>query len=185
MTKDDIYNHIVRFEGVVPHMYQDTNGYVTVGVGNLVRDSAAARSLRMVDRANNQPASLDELTEDYVSVKALKPGMRASYYSSVCNLVMLPGEIKRLFHARCAEFEMQLRAVYANYDACPPAARLALLDLAFNLGAGALNRKWPRLKEAVLTFNWKDAARHAHRPQSSTARNLATAELFTKALLVA
>lgn len=185
MTKDDVYNHIVRFEGCIPHMYLDTNSHVTVGVGNMVRDEDAASRLYMVDRANNERGTAEELVDDYRAVRALKPGMRASYYSQACNLVMTPTEIRRLFHARCAEFEMQLRSVYSNYDACPPSARLALLDMAFNLGAGALNRKWPKLKEAVLTFNWTDAARHAHRPQSSTARNIATAELFTTALLVA
>jgi len=178
MTSDEIYGHIVRFEGVVPHLYQDVNGYVTVGVGNLVPNELASRKLNLIDRASHKPATPDECAEDYRAVKALMPGMKASHYSHACNLEMSVTEIRRLFDRRVAEFQMQLRAVYPNYDACPGSVQLALLDMAFNLGCGALNERWPLLKAAVTSFNWTDAARHAHRPQSSTARNLATAELF-------
>jgi GH24 family phage-related lysozyme (muramidase) len=174
----DKYDFITRFEGVIPHMYLDTNGYVTVGVGNMIPDERAARRLHMRDRANHADATQDELVHEYRTIGGMKRGLRASAYMTSCNLEMTNDEIRRLFDRRVSEFEMQLRAVYYNYDACPELCRLALLDLCFNLGAGALDRKWPCLKEAVQTMNWNEAAKQSFRPQSSTARNVAIAELF-------
>ncbi len=183
MTNDEIYQFIVRFEGSVPHMYLDTNGYVTVGVGGLVPTEAAARRLFMRDRASHAAATPDEQAEEWNMVGGMKRGLKASAYLRVCNLEMAPAEIKRLFNARVMEFQQQLRAVYLNYDSCPAPCRLALLDMAFNLGCGALNRKWPSLRSAVLTMNWLEAAKQSFRPQSSTARNVAVAELFHNGLV--
>lgn len=33
MTKDEYVNHLKIFEGYAPHMYLDTKGIVTIGIG--------------------------------------------------------------------------------------------------------------------------------------------------------
>ena len=181
MNNETIFNHISRFEGIVPHLYLDTNGHVTVGCGNLVPSVTACTALYMIDRANHVRATPDELADEYRAVHALEKGKRASYYKQACNLEMPLPEIRRLFNSRIVEFSGYLRNIYPGYDEFPGAVRLAILDLIFQLGPGNLKRNWPRLKAAVTARDWNEAARHAHRAASSTARNIATAELFHSA----
>jgi len=40
--KNTLRKNLIRYEGNVPHMYLDKKGYLTIGVGHLVRDLAAA-----------------------------------------------------------------------------------------------------------------------------------------------
>lgn len=178
MTNERIFDHISRFEGVVNHLYLDTNGHVTVGCGNLVPNVASCTQLNMIDRANHTKATQDELADEYRAVHALEKGKRASYYKQVCNLEMTMPEIRRLFDSRITEFTGYLRNLYLGYDEFPGTVRLALLDLIFQLGPGNLKRNWPKLKAAVTARDWSAAAKEGHRSFSSTARNIATAELF-------
>ncbi|WP_291618443.1 hypothetical protein [Colwellia sp.] len=49
-----------KYEGKVSHMYLDSKGLVTVGVGHLLKDLASAQKLNF-KKINNMPASKSKL----------------------------------------------------------------------------------------------------------------------------
>jgi GH24 family phage-related lysozyme (muramidase) len=69
-----------RYEGKVTHMYLDSKGFVTVGVGHLIKDLTSAQKLNF-KKSNNMPASKDEIKADYDAVKkqrGFKPELHQS-----------------------------------------------------------------------------------------------------------
>ena len=56
-----------------------------------------------------------------------------------------------------------------------------MLDMAFNLGSGALKNKWTKLNKDIDVEDWADAAEQCERPGANAVRNTGTKELFTNA----
>jgi GH24 family phage-related lysozyme (muramidase) len=177
----DIKRHLVPYEGNVSHLYLDTAGKVTVGIGNLLPTAAAAKVLGFVHRITNAPATVAEIQTDFDSVSKQAGARPAAYYRRFTSLDLPPLDIDKLFAVRVAEFQSQLLTSYPRWDGYPPSAQLALLDMAFNLGTFALKNRWPNLNRAIDAQDWAQAANHCIRPQSHAARNDATVALFRKA----
>jgi GH24 family phage-related lysozyme (muramidase) len=108
-------------------------------------------------------------------------GLQAKGYREFTKLDLPDVDINDLFRKRIAEFTKQLEAVYPSFDDYPPAAQLAMLDMAFNLGTAGLKRKWPKLNIAIDKQDWADAAANCKRPEANAIRNARTIELFNKA----
>lgn len=181
---DDIRRHTSRFEGVVPHMYLDTVGKVTVGVGNMLPSVAAAQKLAFVDRRTRQPATPEQIAADFEAVRKQPKGMRAARYARHTKLTLPREVIDSLLARRIESFEDDLRRLYTGYDEFPYEVRLALLDMAYNLGAGALKRRWRNLNAAIQARDWAGAARECKRRGVQTKRNDWTKELFETAARV-
>src|SRR5687768_4758024 len=76
--------HLRRFESSVPHFYCDSEGYVTVGIGQLVdipnlpaqqaeasvRDLHGQASIFMLRRSDGRPATVDDMVQDWRAVRA-------------------------------------------------------------------------------------------------------------------
>lgn len=180
-TFDEIKLFIAPFEGNISHMYLDTEGYVTVGIGNMLPTADAACALSFVNRTTKNAATKVEITADFQSVSKQAKAMRAGSYRQFTKLDMPNGEIDRLFRRRVDEFQGQLRRHYPKYDAFPSSAQLAILDMAFNLGSAALKKKWPKLNEAIDKEDWTAAAQNCTRPGANAVRNTGTVGLFEKA----
>ena len=181
LTFDEIKAHIVPHEGVVSHMYLDTVGKVTVGVGNMLPDGLAAEALPFVDRESRERASADQKRADFDAVLRQPKAQSAKLYKQHTKLELPDEEIWKLLERRVVGFERQLTEIFPKFPDFPETAQLALLDMAFNLGAGALGTRWPSLKQAVLAQNWLAAEQQCNRSTSSRARNEATRALFRKA----
>ena len=181
LTFDEIKLFIAPFEGNISHMYVDTEGYVTVGIGNMLPSSDAAAALAFTSRATKNPATKVEIKADFDSVAAQEKGKAAKYYRQFTKLDFPDVEVNRLFQIRVADFQKQLRQAYSDYDAYPDPAQLAMLDLAFNLGTGALKKKWPKLNQSIDKQGWADAAEQCNRPGANAVRNAGTKALFEKA----
>jgi hypothetical protein len=67
-----------HFEGSVPWMYLDTVGKVTVGVGLMLPDVAAAQHLSFT--LDNRPATPAEIAAEFTRVHALPMGRPAQFY---------------------------------------------------------------------------------------------------------
>ncbi len=67
--KQTLRKNLIRYEGDVRHMYLDTEGYVTIGVGHLVRNLAAALKLNLVVGKTGVIATEAQITTDYEMVK--------------------------------------------------------------------------------------------------------------------
>lgn len=178
---EDIKKHMVPHEGNIPWMYLDTVGKVTVGIGNMLPDVASAQALSFVNRTTKSAATKDEIKADFEAVSKQLMGQAAKKYKDQTKLDLPDLNINELFKARIAEFTKQLTKYFPDYDKFPDPAQLAILDMAFNLGAPALDKKWPSLKKAVLAQDWVEAEKQCNRTTCNAGRNDSTKALFREA----
>ena len=168
------YDFYVQFEGAIPHMYLDTKGNVTCGVGFLLTTLAQARAL---------PWSPSRAVDtDWAELQHLPAGKLASFYGKHMDARLTEDAMRAEFNKRCSEFETQLRRKIPQWLSFPEPVRVALRDMAYNMGAGFFGSpSWPRFTAAVLTRNWLEAAKQCNRKDVQNARNLATIDLFHQA----
>lgn len=173
-----------EFEGCVPHMYLDTVGKVTVGIGHLIPDEAHAAGLPFVDEAGHR-ASRDEVVAEFRTVSRQAYGYRypARFFAQFTHLRLMQRDIDALKMRHVDSFLAELSALYPGFQTFPSEVKLALLDMAFNLGATNLRLRWPRLNAAVRERDWSAASRQCNRPQVGLNRNRYVASLFEQAAL--
>jgi GH24 family phage-related lysozyme (muramidase) len=164
------------FEGAIPWMYLDTRGYVTVGVGLMLPDAAAAQKLPFM--IGGRAATEEEIAGEYGRVEAMAMGRPAQYYRKDNGLVLEKAEIDSLLRTVLAGFEGELRAKLTGYDGFPDSAKLALLDMAYNLGPVGLLDGYPTLIAAVEAGNWAKASSSCFRHGPGAARNQWTQTMF-------
>ena len=134
------------FEGVVPWMYQDIKGLITVGVGNLIDPVSAATALPF--QWKNKPglknaglaASKADIEAEWKKIKgdptlALK-GHRAC--ESITNLELSDDAIDTLIGTRLQQNEAYLvkQTPFKGFDQWPADAQMALLSMAWAMGPG-------------------------------------------------
>src|SRR2546425_850583 len=147
MYLDDSVNKLTHFEGSIRFMYLDTVGLVTVGVGEMLPNPAAA--CQVLFNGLNGPASEDEIIADFRRVKAMQPGLGASTYYVDNSLTVLPYDIKNMLLKHVIYFDGALAQFYRGYMKFPDGIKVALIDLAFNLGMSKLEKEYPTFNAAV------------------------------------
>ncbi len=182
-TFDEIKLLIAPSEGNKSFMYLDTTGNVTVGIGNMLPSASAAIKLNFINRTTKNKALPAEITADFDAVWKQPKAMTANYYRPFTNTDLPDVDINILFSDRIDEFQKALRTAYSKYDSYPSPAQLALLDMAFNLGVGALKSsvKWPKLNAAIAAMDWKTASTECFRPDANAVRNAKVKALFEDA----
>lgn len=170
-----------QHEGVVPHMYLDTTGNVTVGVGNLLPSAAAAQTLAFVVRATNKAATAEEIAADYNSVKKLPSGWTARAYRPYTKLDLPAAKIEALFEQRFEEFKRELQLRFPGFINYPLRAQFALMDMAFNLGVSKIVNGFPEFTKAVRAQDWTKAAAESSRRDVPPDRNALVAQWFEEA----
>jgi GH24 family phage-related lysozyme (muramidase) len=170
-----------KYEGKINYMYLDSKGYVTVGVGHLLKDLASAQKLSF-KKSNNMLASKDEIKADYEAVKKQPKNRLASFYKKHVKLKLSDLDINTLTNKHIDNFESELKRIFPQFSTYPSEVRLALFDIIFNVGMTDLNNKWPGLKKAVKAKDWSEAAKESNRKAPiSTERNKYVKDLFEKA----
>lgn len=182
MDREKIKADIKRNEGSIPYMYLDTLGNVTIAVGQLLPTVQSAQSLRLHVRNTGEPASMQQITQDYSNIAAQVKGMAASSYKKFTQLEMSEEDIDVLLDQRIDEFVNGLQTQLAGFAQFPDPAQQALLDMAFNLGLSGLVRKFPKLTQAASEQDWQTCAAECERRGISEQRNQSTRELFASAL---
>ena len=172
-----------EFEGSIPWMYLDTAGKVTVAVGLMLPDAAAAQRLpfRLADSA----AGADAIAAEFARVDAMPMGRPALFYRKIGGPELAKKDIDSLLSAVVLGFEGELRAKFSAYDALPDGVKIALLDMAYNLGPDGLLRGYPKLIKAVETGDWVTAAVNCYRHGPGAVRNAWTKTMFLENVLPA
>ena len=170
---------IMEFEGVVPWMYLDTVGKVTVGVGLMLVNEIAAHALPFL--SGDKAATTEEIAREFLRVSAMQKGKLAKFYATSRALRLPPEAIDEKLRSALLGFEGYLRSYLHGYDDFPDAAKLALLDMVYNLGPGHLFAEYPRLIAAVERGDWKSAAALSARRGPSATRNTWTRQQFLNA----
>jgi len=187
-TKKKIVAKLKEFEGSVPHLYLDTKGYVTVGIGHLVASRDDMASVIMYTVVNKLPSSLATTAAkktEYDTIKKEKKGKRASAYKSKTTLIMKEQDIldqktKHVdaFYVNLKEYYKVTRGFKRNFDDFPENVQLALFDMIFNLGYKGLKTKFPSFNRAIKAEDWRKAAKECNRPDVSVTRNNYVKKLF-------
>jgi GH24 family phage-related lysozyme (muramidase) len=172
---------IAPSEGNIAHMYLDSVGKVTVGIGNLLATRVAALELAFVNRATAESATQAEIAADFEAVSRQAWPRVARFYRSVTALDLPGPRIDELFRQRVERFRQELHAAYPDFEGYPGSVQLAMLDMAFNLGTQGLKKGWPNLNRAIGGRDWTTAAIESYRPQSSATRNAKVKALFARA----
>ena len=180
-TMTDFKKEIKLSEGSISHMYLDTVGKVTVGVGNMLPNVSAAKKLAFVNRTTKKKATDTEKETDFNTVKKQPKGRIASSYRQHTKLDLPTIEIDKLLDKRINEFKRGLKLSFPKFDSYPVTAQMAMLDMAFNLGVNGLVTKFPSLKKAIESQDWTTAAKESNRPQVSKARNELVKKWFSEA----
>jgi len=163
--------NLEKYEGRISHMYLDSNGFVTVGVGHLLSTVTSAQLLAFKN-SKNLPATNEEIKADYDKVKKQPANRLASMYKKYTKLRLPDAEIDKLTNKHIQSFEEELKRLYGDFDSFPSKARIALFDLIFNLGMTELNNNWPNFNAAVRDKDWQRAADNSSRKAPiSDARN--------------
>jgi GH24 family phage-related lysozyme (muramidase) len=161
-----------QFEGCIPWMYRDTVGKVTVGVGLMLPDAAAACALPFLSAETGQdPATPQQIAGDYARVNALAPGKLPGFYKAATSPQLPQATIDAKLLSVLENFEAVLRANISTYDTLPDGARLALLDMAYNLGPEGLLHGYPRMIHSIEIGAWADATAQCERHGPGDARN--------------
>jgi len=177
---EDLKARLRQHEGVVPHLYLDTLGLVTCGVGHMIPSPEAIAEIEMV-RRDGTAATREEKTAEWHLVKGLKPAMLPHYYEERATLRMTQAAVDALQDADVAGFQSALAHLLPGFTQFAEPAQEALLDMAFQLGAGGLMSKFPHLALAAKAQDWQACADQCHRAGIQEWRNTATADLFRRA----
>src|SRR5688500_19103568 len=61
LTGADVVDGLLHWEGRTRHMYRDTRGHVTVGIGNMLPSAEAAARLPFIDARTGRAATRGEM----------------------------------------------------------------------------------------------------------------------------
>lgn len=180
MFEDLIAREIVRLkleEGVVDHLYLDTRGNVTVGVGFLLPHVADAQRLPFLTRSLHLPATVQQIASDYAAVLAMLPGLPAAHYLAATFLCLDSIEIDKLLGDELDQTIARLQQEIVDFPLLPEACQEALVDMEYNLGMRGL-LKYHSLLASIARGDWTACAQQCHRRGISDERNRDTAALF-------
>lgn len=175
----DFIASLKRWEGSVPHMYLDTKGFITVGVGNLLATVSAAMDLSFM--LGKEVAFSHEIHADYSRILRMTPGLSAGAYRNKSSVTLLEEDIDRLLRKRLdTEFLPGLAKLLPGFSRFPRSAQIALLDIAFNCGVNGL-AKFKNLRASVAAGDWIAAGRSSRRAGARDERNAWTRRQFAAA----
>ncbi len=185
------------FEGVVPYMYLDILGLVTIGVGNLIDPISAALGLpfRYKSKATNgtpgQYAKTNVIEAEWRLLKSktelARQGHRAC--AKYTNLELDNEAIDALILKRLTQNESFLKRQkpFIDFENWPADAQLALLSMAWAMGPGNLH-KWTTFSKACENKDFNTAAENCKIREAGNPgvipRNKANKHLFQNAASV-
>jgi hypothetical protein len=180
------------FEGVVPWMYLDVKGLVTVGVGNLVDPVELAVQLPFRLRANpDTAASPEQIAEEWRRIKS-SPGLSKAGYRAcepLTQLTLDDAGIDALIAQRLIANEPVLKTYpsFREFDSWPADAQLGLLSMAWALGPGG-PVGFPHFATACGNQDFAEAAANCAISENGNPgvapRNRANRTLFRNAAVV-
>ena len=175
--------HLIKGEGSVDHMYLDTAGVVTIGVGFALFDVDDALEIDFswkLKKLKGHVVLNEDVEHEFNTVQDLPKGKVASWYADKTELKISQGEISKLLSTHIHYFEEDLEVDFDGYSKQPKEAQIALLDMAYNLGHSGLMRKFPKFCGAFRARDWEKCALECHRRGISDWRNQETETLFRK-----
>jgi len=155
-----VRRHWVAFsaplEGVVPWMYADVKGLVTTAIGNLIDPVSYALALPWV-RRDGSAATPAEVVADWQRIKGDASMARLGHRAAerVTSLRLTPEGVEAVVLRKLDEVDAQLAQRWQEYETWPADAQLAVLSMAWAMGAAF---DFPKFDAAVRRALWLVAA---------------------------
>ena len=180
LTLDEVVLDLIAWEGEIPHLYLDSKGYMTIGIGTCLvsKDHAKdpARTLKLPLRkvaADKFAEDSDPLADDdtkrevFGKIVVMAPKMTAADYKTQPRLALKREDVHAMVRTFLDEKAWPaLKRNFPDYKEFPKCARRAMIDILYNAGPGFLDAgtpknppKAPKMREAILAKDWKTAAK--------------------------
>ncbi len=162
--KDMISGH----EGFKDKLYRDTKGNVTVGVGQMLPNTKAAKDLPFYvsDIDGERLATSKEIEDTFNQIK------NGTLKSEKPEIFLKKDFINEKLDSELRKNVTELENNFPNFSSLPPEAKQAVLDMQYNMGSGKFNEdKWPSFYEAIQDGDWDTAALESHRKDVQPDRN--------------
>lgn len=180
-VKQEVIKKLEEYEGRVNHLYLDSKGKVTVGVGHLIASKAGMATVQLYTLKNGVAAGLATAKEkdtEYDNVSKQKKGYVASWYKQHTKLIMKDTDINAQRDKHIANFYQELTNIYQkskgytdDFDNLSKDVQKALFDMIFNLGASKIVHVFKEFNKAVKAGDWEKAAKESKRTGVKAARN--------------
>lgn len=182
-VKTEVSKNIEKYEGRISHLYLDTAGKVTVGIGHMVPNKIGMSSVTMYKVGTNKvlvPASAIEKHAEYDAIKKLPFGRShgAASFKKHTTLIMKDGDINLQRDKHIQSFYKELTAYYTTangyakaFDSMPVEVQKALFDMVFNLGITKLKSQYIKFNGFIKSEKWDEAAKQSNRVGISPLRN--------------
>lgn len=144
MYLDESVSQTEVFEGRVPWIYLDPKGNPTTACGFLIAtlNSALVLPFQIIDAMTKmqRPATQAEISADYSRVKnsTFGPQFAAGYYKWAMSVFLENAVIDEMLRGVLLQCDDDLRNLFPKYPTFPDPAKLALLDMRYNLGLRGL-----------------------------------------------
>ena len=177
---DKALEFISEHEGKIPWIYLDTRGNVTVGVGLMLPNinAALAQPFKIKGMGGDLPATHEQVENDWNRIQSMPIGLAAHAYECMSSVFLEDLDIQANLSNYVKTEEAAIRAGLAGYDSFPDDAKIALLDMGYNLGSAGLLHGYPHLCAACVAKNWKLASQECQRGGIGTTRNSWTVSQF-------
>jgi hypothetical protein len=153
---------LVEHEGLIPWLYCDVKGYVTVGVGDKVSSNTVA-TMPFVRLADGTGVDAAAKVAAFGCVRDFyKSGLTATAYCAVSDL-RLPVDFcrRRLVLRLKSEFLPAIERLVVNAASLPTLVKLCLVDIAYNVGVAGFAR-FEALIADCNSLQFGKAAQHVH-----------------------
>jgi len=189
------YKHLREFEGEIPHLYLDPNGYVTIGIGHLIISAHESTSLPFIYKVIPDPpheVPPEEKEEAWQKVKDLMPTILKDFlnkmkkfpsannaiFKDATNLKLDENAIRKIFDDDLAIRLREIRNIFKRYDKYPDPAKLGIIDLYYNVRNFS---QFVVFKKCVLKEDWHCAGVESNRKGPNKERLDKARNLFDEA----
>lgn len=163
------------FEGVIPHIYLDTEGKITTGVGALIDDEDAFMAVDwLVD--GKRPATDAEKKAAYARFQDLKRQKKfgqkygAGYFKDKSRLQVSEEYALKRMNEHLQNDLKKLREGIDGFDNLPYPLKDVLMDIRYTCGS-VTRKNWKFLREGIDKKDLTQIFNHVNRPQVSSSRN--------------
>ena len=185
-VEKEYFDQLEGSEGRIPYMYLDSKGNVTVGLGHLIESPEAATGLRfywgrtVVDY--DYPASAEDIRWAFEAVHKRQDLASGGHtkFEPLTDIRMSQndiGDLAVLDIWRKVQ-EIKRKTEFSGFDTFPPAAKLGLLDIAYNSGVAVFIIRRKKAGSRNSSKPWKCATENGRQgnrvarscPKSATCR---------------
>ncbi|NUW66513.1 hypothetical protein HOP39_02585 [Vibrio coralliilyticus] len=183
--KHTLCHNLEQYEGKVPHMYLDTRGHVTTGIGHLIANTHQAAELEFLHLSSGKRATKSEIIKEFTRIRKLPYGQKygAGFYKKHTGLILSDQAMFTMMEQHIESFENELWTIYGktNFERLPDNVKLALFDMIFNLGMPKLKNTFVKFNQHIHAGNFRKAAQECRRRGISDHRNQYVRSLLERA----